>query len=122
MAQTTPKGQLDPQFSAEDAIATDWPQVRNRLDQAEVYWLTTVRPDGRPHVTPLIGVCVDDTVHFCTGPDERKAKNLAANQQVVLTTGTNALGEGLDVVVEGEAVKITDDARLRRLAAAWEAK
>ena len=55
MAQT-PKGQLDSKFSAEGAVASDWMQVRNRLDQAELYWLTTVRPDGRPHVTPLIGV------------------------------------------------------------------
>jgi hypothetical protein len=39
-----------------------------------------------------------------------------------VTTGCNAIGEGLDVVVEGDAVRVTDDARLQRLAEAWQAK
>src|SRR6202008_495957 len=59
--------------------------------------------------------------HMCTGPEEQKAKNLAANNRVTVTTGTNAWS-GLDVVVEGEARPVTDDAMLRELAAAWEAK
>ena len=46
------------------------------LEGAELYWLTTVRADGRPHVTPLIGVWHDGAVHFCTGPREQKARNL----------------------------------------------
>ncbi len=29
---------------------------------------STVRPDGRPHVTPLLAVWADDALHFCTGP------------------------------------------------------
>jgi hypothetical protein len=33
---------------------------------AEVHWLSTVRPDGRPHVAPLIAVWVDDALVFCT--------------------------------------------------------
>lgn len=44
------------------------------LDRAELYWLTTVRPDGRPHVTPLIGVALDAAAHFCTGLREHKAR------------------------------------------------
>jgi nitroimidazol reductase NimA-like FMN-containing flavoprotein (pyridoxamine 5'-phosphate oxidase superfamily) len=80
-----------------------------------------VRPDGRPHVTPLISVWLDDALYFCTGPDERKARNLARNAHCVLTTGCN-LEEGLDVVVEGEAVRVTNDAKLRRLAEAYVAK
>lgn len=92
------------------------------LTGAELYWLTTVRPDGRPHVTPFIGVWWDGALHFCTGPGERKARNVESNQEVVLTTGTNTLSKGFDVVVEGRAERITDEPRLTALAAAWEAK
>ena len=46
------------------------------LEQAELYWLTTVRADGRPHVTPLIGIAEDAAVYFCTGLREQKARNL----------------------------------------------
>lgn len=93
-----------------------------RLAAAELYWLSTVRPDGRPHVTPLIGVWQDGALHFATGAQERKALNLAGNPQVVLTTGTNTWAEGYDLVVEGEAVRVTDQARLHGLAKAWEEK
>lgn len=44
------------------------------------------------------------------------------NTQVILTTGCNKWDEGLDVVVEGNAVRVTDDTLLQRLAAAWATK
>jgi hypothetical protein len=87
-----------------------------------VYWLATVRPDGRPHVTPLIAVWLEGALYFCTGEDERKAKNLTDNAHCILTTGCNTFNEGLDLVVEGEAVRVSDKARLQRLADAYEAK
>ncbi|MET9973420.1 pyridoxamine 5'-phosphate oxidase family protein, partial [Streptomyces sp. NPDC006356] len=92
------------------------------LAEAELFWISTVRPDGRPHVTPLPAVWSDGALHFCTGPEERKARNLAGNPNLVLTTGTNTWDKGYDLVVEGEAVRITDDTRLRELAAGWETK
>ncbi|MGW7430957.1 pyridoxamine 5'-phosphate oxidase family protein [Streptomyces sp. NPDC054861] len=110
---------LDPRFSDPRAEAADWSRALDRLTAAEVFWLTTVRPDGRPHVTPLIAVWSEDALHFCTGPQERKARNLADRREVVLTTGTSALVEGFDLVVEGEAVQVTDEARLRALADAY---
>ena len=61
-------------------------------------------------------------VYFCTGLDEQKGRNLEHNDRVALTTGNNAWASGLDVVVEGTAVRITDDEALQRLADAWEAK
>ena len=120
--RTDPLTELDPQFSAPGAAATPWPDGRARLESAPVSWLSTVRPDGRPHVTTLLTVWLDDALHFCTGATERKARNLAANPRCVVTTGDGALDHGLDVVVEGEAVRVTDEARLGRLADAWEAK
>jgi catechol 2,3-dioxygenase-like lactoylglutathione lyase family enzyme/uncharacterized pyridoxamine 5'-phosphate oxidase family protein len=93
-----------------------------RLDDAQVYWLSTVRPDGRPHVTPLLSIWLDDALYFCTGRDERKANNLIHNPHCTLTTGCNALNEGLDLVVEGYAARVTDDVKLRRIADAYESK
>jgi hypothetical protein len=120
MAGKDPVAVLDPRFSGEGAAPTAWPEARRRLADAEVYWLSTVRPDRRPHVTPLIAVWLDDAMHFCTGPTERKAKNLETNPHCILTTGTNAMHEGMDVVVEGDAVRVRDEATLRRLAEAYE--
>jgi general stress protein 26 len=117
-----PTAEIDRRFSDPDAGATPWSEVVSALEGAELYWLTTVRANGRPHVTPLIGVWHDDAVHFCTGPGEQKARNLAANRQVALTTGNNAWAQGLDVVVEGAAVQVVERDALQRLADAYEAK
>jgi Pyridoxamine 5'-phosphate oxidase len=122
MPGNEPQAELDHRFSSEEARATAWADARAELEHAEVYWLTTVRADGRPHVTPLIAVWQDDALYFCTGPTEQKAKNLAHNRHCVITTGANAIGKGLDVVVEGDAVKLTGDGALRRVAEAYESK
>ncbi|MEU8546162.1 pyridoxamine 5'-phosphate oxidase family protein [Streptomyces roseoverticillatus] len=117
-----PQTDLDARYSSPDATAMPWTEAVSRLEKAEIFWLSTVRPDGRPHVTPLMAVWRDGALHFATGPQERKGLNLGTNPHVVLTTGANAYGEGCDLVVEGEAVRVTDEKRLGELAAAWEAK
>jgi general stress protein 26 len=113
---TKPQTDLDPRFSESDATPTPWTEAVDRLEKSEIYWISTVRPDGRPHVTPMIGLWLDGALIFTTGESERKAKNLEGNPHVVITTGCNALGEGFDVVVEGEAVRVTDNARLQVIA------
>ena len=122
MTQSEPIGELDSDFSSPGAIAMRWAEARHKLEDAEIFWLSTVRPDGRPHVTPLVAIWLDESPWFVTGPGERKATNLASNPQVVLTTGCNALLEGLDVVVEGHAVQETDKATLERVAESFAAK
>jgi hypothetical protein len=117
-----PIGELDTRYGDDGVHPTAWAEVSAALDRAELFWLTTVRTDGRPHVTPLIGLWFEDAMHFSTGPDEQKRKNLAANPQCALTTGANRWNEGLDLVVEGDAVRVTDDAQLVRLAEALEGK
>ncbi|TQK44071.1 nitroimidazol reductase NimA-like FMN-containing flavoprotein (pyridoxamine 5'-phosphate oxidase superfamily) [Streptomyces sp. SLBN-118] len=119
MPENEPVTKLDARYSDEKATADEWADAVERLKAAEVYWLSTVRPQGRPHVTPLIAVWHDGGLHFCTGADERKAKNLRDNREVVLTTGANALDEGYDVVVEGSAERVSDETRLRALAEAY---
>jgi general stress protein 26 len=87
-----------------------------------MFWVTTVRADGRPHMTPLVAVWDGGALHFCTGSGEQKAVNLRGNRHVILSTGCNAWDQGLDVMVEGDAVQVTDDDTLARLAGAWRAK
>jgi general stress protein 26 len=117
----TMKGKLDKRFGQTDQ-AEDWNRVSDTLTGAELYWLTTVRGDGRPHVTPLVGVWVDDSFVFCTGGDEQKAHNLERNANVALTTGVNAWNAGLDIVVEGSVARITGGAALKQLADVWREK
>jgi PPOX class probable F420-dependent enzyme len=111
-----PRADLDIRYSAPDAAATPWDDARRVLESAEIYWITTVRADGRPHVTPLIAVWVDDALYFGTGEAEQKAKNLMRNPGCALTTGCNLIGHGLDVVVEGAAVRVISERELRRIA------
>jgi nitroimidazol reductase NimA-like FMN-containing flavoprotein (pyridoxamine 5'-phosphate oxidase superfamily) len=104
MTGPQPSAELDTRFSDPDASPTSWQEAASVLDRAELYWLTTVRADGRPHVTPLIGVWLDGAVHFCTGLREQKARNLEHRQQVALTTGSNSWAQGMDVVVEAPLI------------------
>ena len=121
MERQDPSAELDPRFSDERARPTPWADALNELQKAMVYWLSTTRPDGRPHVTTIAAVWLDDALHFTTGQSERKARNLETNQHCVVTTGCNAF-EGLDIVIEGDAVRVTDAAKLRRLADAYPPK
>jgi nitroimidazol reductase NimA-like FMN-containing flavoprotein (pyridoxamine 5'-phosphate oxidase superfamily) len=120
MAEPSPVTELSA-FSSPDASPTEWPQALHELAGAEVYWLSTVRPDGRPHVTPLLAIWLHGSLYFSTGPDERKAKNLAANRHCVLTTGQSTL-EGLDLVIEGTADSVSDLSELGRVANTYESK
>jgi uncharacterized pyridoxamine 5'-phosphate oxidase family protein len=120
MAEQEPSTDLS-SFSSAGAVPTSWAEARGDLAEAEVYWLATVRPDGRPHVTSLLAIWRSGALYFCTGATERKAKNLGQNAHCVLTTGCNNL-DGLDIVVEGEAAKVTDAFELRQVADTYESK
>lgn len=122
MTRKEPVAELEPHFSGDDATATPWGTAREQLEQAQVYWLSTVRPDGRPHVTPLLALWLGGVLYFSTGASERKAKNLVGNAHCVLTTGCNSLDKGLDLVVEGDAVRVSDTPLLQRVADAYQAK
>jgi hypothetical protein len=53
---------------------------------------------------------------------EQKAANIRIHPHVVLTTGCNTWQSGIDVVVEGDAVSVTDEQVLQGLAEAWSRK
>jgi general stress protein 26 len=115
----SPTGELQPQFSSPGATARPWPDVERVLVEATISWLSTVRADGRPHVTPLPAVWDDGALHFCTGAGEQKARNLAHDPRCAVTTGTPEQNSGLDVVVEGAVTRVVDGGRLTALAALW---
>jgi nitroimidazol reductase NimA-like FMN-containing flavoprotein (pyridoxamine 5'-phosphate oxidase superfamily) len=117
-----PVTEIDTRFSEPGAVPVSWDETRSTLEAAELFWIGTVRADGRPHVTPLVAVWLDEAIHFTTGPGEQKEMNLRANPNVTLTTGRNDWDRGVDVVVEGTAVPVTDADMLQRLAAAWTSK
>lgn len=117
-----PVPDLDPRFSGPDATPTPWSQVLDLLESAELFWISTVRANGAPHVTPLPAVWFNDALHFSTGAAEQKGVNLARNASCILTTGNNAWKTGLDVIVEGRAERVVDDEQLRQLAALWFSK
>jgi pyridoxine/pyridoxamine 5'-phosphate oxidase len=81
-------------------------------------WLSTVRPDGRPHVAAVGALWVDGKFYFTSGPGTRKSRNLAANPNCVLSMAL----PGLDLAVEGRAAKVTDQATLERLAQRYAAQ
>jgi len=91
---TTPRTELDTRFSEPAAQPTSWEDTLEAIKQAEIFWIS----------------------------DEQKARNLASNPRVALTTGANDWQKGLDVVVEGDAARVTDAQQLDRLAAAWAQK
>ncbi|MFJ6835567.1 pyridoxamine 5'-phosphate oxidase family protein [Streptomyces sp. NPDC091209] len=125
-----PTTELDPRYSsavnprpgAADVTATEWAEAQRQLESAEIFWLSTVRPDGRLHVTPVIAAWHAGVLYFSTGPGEQKAKNLARDGHCALTTGGNSLTEGLDLVIEGRAEHVADPATLEKVIAAYEAK
>jgi hypothetical protein len=119
---TVPVTVLDQRYSDTKASAVSWEETQRLLETAELSWISTVRADGRPHVTPLVAVWVGGVLYFHTSTEEQKFANLRANPGVVLTTGCNRWDEGTDVVVEGSAIRVTDEKVLTRVAAAFAGK
>lgn len=118
-------GKIDPRYGDASATAPPWADIERLLTEAQLYWIITVRRDGRPHAVPLVGVWHDSAFAFCTGSEEQKQRNLDTNPRVAVTTGTtgaNGWDSGKDLVVEGTALRVTDAAALQALADAWFAK
>src|SRR4051794_9958499 len=94
---------------------TPWAEAEKRLAEVEKYWQATVQPDGRPHLIPHFAVWVESALYFTTSNDTRKARNLAQNPHCVIAGAT----EGLDLIIQGNATKVTEQATLRRVAEAY---
>lgn len=77
--------------------------------------LGTITPDGRPHAAPVGAMWIDGAWYVVTGGGTRKGRNLTHNPACTLT----ARLDGVDVVFEGEARRVTDADELERVAAAY---
>ena len=61
-----------------DGSVLAWPTVVEWLVESRNYWISSTRPDGRPHAMPVWGLWIDGTLWFSTDPVSVKARNLAA--------------------------------------------
>ncbi len=79
------------------------PWAAARLAEAETYWVTTTRPDGRPHAMPILAAWCAERLWFESGRLTRRARNLA---------GTPAISVGIElpadgaIIVEGAAERL----------------
>jgi len=87
-------------------------------DQHRTCWLATTDPDGRAHIAGVGALWVDDKFYFTSSPGARKSRNLAADARCAMSVG---LGD-IDLVVEGTASKVTDQATLDDLVARYVAQ
>lgn len=99
-----------------------WSRAKRQLEasagQDTRHFLTTVRPDGRPHVAGVGALWVDDRFYFVSGAGTRKSRNLAVRADCVISIPL----PDLDLVVEGTAARVTDGPTLQRLAERYSAQ
>jgi len=79
------------------------------------FFVATVRPDGRPHTAGVGAIWVDDALYFVGGPGTRRSRNLAANAACSVAVRLR----GIDLVLEGDAQRVTDGSTLERVAAVY---
>jgi nitroimidazol reductase NimA-like FMN-containing flavoprotein (pyridoxamine 5'-phosphate oxidase superfamily) len=95
-----------------------WRRVRQSLATSHLYWVVTVRPDGRPHAMPVEGVWLEGSLYFGAGSETRRGRNLALNPHIIIHLDSSRQA----IILEGRAEPIDDPVVLARLTDAWEAK
>ena len=86
-----------------------WGWVDERMEKSPNYWIATTRPDGRPHVVPVWGVWLENTLYFGSGRNSVKARNIANNHHTVvhLESGDET------VIIEGILVESIESQDLK---------
>ena len=98
--------------------ALAWSRARRLLTESsrskahQTYWLATMGRDGRPNVAGVGALWTDDQIYFVSGPTTRKSRNLARNPRCTISVNLRRF----DIVLEGTARRVTDQATLKRLA------
>lgn len=100
--------------------ALQWTTARDLLDKESAtvnvpFFLNTVRPDGRPHSVGIGAIWFGDALYFVSGPGTRKSRNLAENPACTISVRLT----GLDLVLEGDAHRVTDESTLDLIAARY---
>lgn len=116
---TTEKSYGIPEES--DGMLT-WRFVEEAMATDEFYWVTTIRPDGMPHVRPTWGVWVEGRFYCGGGERTRWVRNIAANSEIVVHRED---AEEV-VIIEGNAQRIdhetSDETLIERLDTVYEEK
>ena len=81
------------------------------------FFLGTTRADGRPHAAGIGALWLNGDLYFTSGPGTRKARNLAANPACTIAVRL----EGLNLVLEGTATRVTDQPTLEQVAGLYRA-
>ena len=105
-------------YTGDGASGAPWADALQELRRSSTFWVATVHPTGRPHVVPILAIVSDDVLHFAAGPGTQKARNLARDPRVTVTTR----GEDFDVVVEGVVDPVDADDDLAAVAEAYVSK
>jgi hypothetical protein len=110
---------------AEGLPPVDWSTVVATLDagsgpapdaaNTRSTWLCTINDDGSPHVTAVGAIWVDGTFWFQTGSGTRKRRNVARDPRCSLAVSIR----DADLVLEGEATRVTEPDVVARIAKAW---
>jgi PPOX class probable F420-dependent enzyme len=95
-----------------------WSWARLRLRDAHDYWISTMWPDGRPHLMPVWGCWDEDGLWFSSSPASRKVRNIEAGSAVTASTDDARN----PVVVDGVAELVTDAGAVRAFADATNTK
>ena len=103
----------------------DWDAVVAKLEagtapppdalNSRTTWLCTLNEDGSPHVTAVGAMWLDGTYWFQTGSGTRKGRNVERDARCSVAVSIR----DADVVIEGDAVRVTDPAAVARVAKAW---
>ena len=108
----------------------DWTSIEARLAQGvsqapgtggpdrHTCWLTTINPDGSPHVTGIGALWAEGAFWFETGARTRKGRNLARDPRCVLSLATL----DFDLVVEGTGDHVDDPPTVAAMAERWAAE
>jgi hypothetical protein len=97
-----------------------WSRARDNLvaalpSAATTLFLGSVGQDGRPRSAGVGGVWLDERIYFTSGPGTRKSRNLEANPACTIS----ARLADIDLVLEGEARRVTDEQKLKQVAALY---
>ncbi|MFC9440087.1 pyridoxamine 5'-phosphate oxidase family protein [Nocardia sp. NPDC057030] len=107
----------------------DWANIESKLDanipqapdtggpNRHTYWLSTINPDGSPHVTALGALWLDGAFWFTTGTRTRKGRNLARDPRCTISIALH----DFDLTVDGTAALVTDPAAVAEIAARYAA-
>ena len=87
-----------------------WSWAKQRLEKSHNYLVSTVTPEGAPHTMVVWGLWLNGAFYFSTGARSRKGRNLAHDPRC--TVATDNVAEA--VIVEGEAVPMSDS-KIRRV-------